>query len=477
MASRRMGTRTEPLMHIPDLRRHCERRLKALDRERASWLAHWRELSEYILPRRGAFLEPLRRTDRGRKLNGGILDSTAALAARTMASGLMAGLSSPARAWFRLGLGSPRLSAVPEVRAWLDDVEARMFQAFARSNLYNALAVVYEELGVFGTGAMVVMEDAKETVRAYPLSAGEYWLGASERLTVNTLYRALPMTVFQLVERFGRDAVSLGVRDRYARGDWDHEVEVVQAIEPNEPVGEEGSSRRPATRGLGDNLPIRSVWFERSGAPDTALSVSGYEEFPALCPRWHLMGPDVYGRSPGMDALPDAKGLQTMQLRFSQALAKMINPPLVAPPSLRGQHSSQAPGGITFVPETQAQSFRSAYEVRVPLDQMTLAIEKRQQAVRAAFYADLFLMATELKDVRSATEVAERREEKLVMLGPVLERLHDDLLEPLIGRVFQIMSRAGEIPPPPFAELDGARLQPFYVSPMSSLQLASATLP
>ena len=92
--------------------------------------------------------------------------------------------------------------------------------------------------------------------------------------------------------------------------------------------------------------------------------------------------------------------------------------------------------------------------------------------MRAAFYADLFLMATDLKDVRSATEIAERRAEKLVMLGPVLERLHDDLLEPLIGRVFQIMARAGAIPPPPFAEFDGLRLQPEYVSPMAALQAA-----
>ena len=75
--------------------------------------------------------------------------------------------------------------------------------------------------------------------------------------------------------------------------------------------------------------------------------------------------------------------------------------------------------------------------------------------------------------MRSATEVAERRAEKLVMLGPVLERLHDDLLEPLIGRVFQIMARAGQIPPPPFAELDGLRLQPEYVSPMQALQAAA----
>ena len=455
-------------MQSSELRRHCERRLQMLDRERASWFTHWRDLSDHILPRRGSFLGPAHRADRGAKLNGKLLDSTAMLAARTLASGLMNGVSSPARPWFRLGVGSPQFSELPEVRLWLDDVASRMFRVFARSNLYNALAVAYEELGVFGTAALLVVEDAKEIVRAYPLTAGEYWLAASERLSVNTLYRALSMTTFQLVERFGRDAVSTQVRERYDRGEWDREVEVIHAIEPNESPGEGG--RQIGKLGA-HNMPFRSVWFERNGAGDAVLDVAGFEEFPALCPRWHLIGNDVYGRSPGMDALPDAKSLQRMQFRFAEALEKMVNPPMVAPPSLRGDQANGMARGITYVSDPTGAAFRSAYQVNLPLDQLTAAIDRRQKAVQAAFYADLFLMATQLKDVRSATEVAERRDEKLVMLGPVLERLHDDLLEPLIGRVFQIMARAGEIPPPPSPALDGLRLRPEYVSPMAIGQL------
>jgi hypothetical protein len=457
-------------MEHTDLRRHCERRLNALDRERTSWHAHWRELSDFILPRRGPSLLPSHRA-RGGKVNGKLLDSTAMLAARTLASGLMAGLTSPARQWFRLGIGSPALSEVPEVRAWLDDVTARMLRVFARSNLYNALAVVYEELAVFGTGAMVVVEDGPETVRAWPLSAGEYWLGASERGKVNTLYRALPMTAFQLVERFGRDAVSTLVRERYDRGEWDHEVEVVNAIEPNEPVAVDGAEgRRPVRiRALAGDWRFRSVWFERAGHGGRLLDLAGYEEFPAMCPRWHLAGNDVWGRSPGMDALPDAKSLQLLQQRLAQALDKMVSPPMVAPPSMRGEPQDHAPGAVIYVADTQGAGYRPAYQLKLPLDQMRAIIQDRQQAVRAAFHADLFLMATHLEEVRSATEIAERRDEKLVMLGPVLERLHDDLLEPLIGRVFQLMARAGEIPPPPSPLFDGLRLQPEYVSPMGML--------
>ncbi len=459
-------------MQSSELRRHCERRLNALDRERASWFAHWCELSAFILPRRGPFLGTAHRSDRGGKRNGRLLDSTAMLAARTLASGLMAGLTSPARPWFRLGLGSPALSAVPEVRAWLDDVQGRMFRVLARSNLYNALAVAYEELAVFGTAALFVAEDAREIVRAWPMTAGEYWLAASERGTVDTLYRSLAMTSFQLVERFGRDAVSTAVRERYDRGQWDHEVEVVHAIEPNAEVRESGGDGFGGFARLARHMPFRSVWYEKSGANDNLLDVGGFEEFPALCPRWHLAGNDVYGRSPGMEALPDARSLQRMQLRFAETLDKMVNPPMIASPSLRGTGPSAMPAAVTYVSDPESAGFRPAYQINPPLADFTAAIRERQQAVRAAFHADLFLMATHLEEVRTATEVAERRAEKLVMLGPVLERLHDDLLEPLIGRVFQLMARAGHIPPPPYAELDGLRLQPEYVSPMAALQAA-----
>ncbi|MBL0897625.1 MAG: hypothetical protein IBJ17_02855 [Reyranella sp.] len=449
-----------------DLRRHCERRLGALDRERQSWFAHWRELSDFILPRRGQFLGLPGQSDRGRKANGKILDSTGTLAARTLASGLMSGVTSPARPWFRLTVSDPALAQVAGVRTWLDQVQESMLRVFARSNLYNALATVYEELGVFGTGALLVLEDEHDVVRAWPLTVGEYWLASSDRQVVNTLYREFPITVFQLVERFGRDAVSQHVREQYDAGIWDREYAIVHAIEPNE--------GRDLARADNRNMPFRSVYYEKAGVDDRLLSVSGFENFPAMCPRWHLVGNDVWGRSPGMDALPDVKGLQTMHKRFSQALEKLINPPMVAPPSLRNETASSLSGAVTYVADSTGVGFRPAYQINPPINHLTSAIADRQRSVQAAFYADLFLMMSQLDDVRSATEIIERREEKLVMLGPVLERLHDELLDPLINRVFGLMERAGAVPPPPEA-LSGQAMDVEYVSSLAQAQRAVAT--
>ena len=449
-----------------DLRRHCERRMGALDRERQSWFQHWRELSDHILPRRGQFLSTPGQSDRGRKVNGKMLDSTGTLAARTLASGLMSGVTSPARPWFRLTVGDPALAQAEGVRAWLDRVQEAMLRVFARSNLYNALATVYEELGVFGSAALLVLEDDEEIVRAWPLTVGEYWLASSDRLVVNTLYREFPLTVFQLVERFGRDAVSPLVREQYDAGTWDREVTVVHAVEPNEGRDLERADNR--------NMAFRSVYYEKSGADEGLLAVSGFETFPAMCPRWHLVGNDVWGRSPGMDALPDVKGLQILQKRFGQALEKMVNPPMVAPPNLRNDMASSVAGAVTYVADPTGVGFRPAYQINPPLNHLASAIADRQRSIQAAFYADLFLMMSQLDDVRSATEIVERREEKMVMLGPVLERLHDELLDPLIKRVFGLMERAGAVPPPPPA-LNGRAMDIEYVSSLAQAQRSVAT--
>jgi hypothetical protein len=149
------------------LRRQCDRRLSALELERSSWRSHWEELQRYVLPRRGRFLSTPNQNDRGRKVGQAILDTTGTQAARVLASGMMAGITSPARPWFRLTLADRDLAESSAVRLWLDEVMKRIRRVIARSNIYNALPVLYLELGVFGTAAMLLMEDYEDVVRAY----------------------------------------------------------------------------------------------------------------------------------------------------------------------------------------------------------------------------------------------------------------------------------------------------------------------
>ena len=451
---------------IVALRQYLDRRLGSLRNERMSWWTHWQELADYILPRRGRFLLTANQGNLGDMRNQKIIDNTGTLAARTLASGLMAGLTSPARPWFRLSLRHSDLDDLPGVRQWLDTVTDRMMQVFAKSNFYNSLAVVYEELGVFGTAAMLILEDPDEVIRTHALTAGEYFLANSERMAVNTLYREFTQTVAQVVARFGLEACSATVRSLFDSGQIDREVMIAHAIEPED---------TPTDPDLVWTLkPWRSVYWEIGSGYTQILDVRGFNEFPVCAPRWSLVGNDVYGRSPGMDALGDIRALQIEQKRKAQAIEKMVNPPMVADASLKNQPASLLPGGVTYLPGGGAGiGFRPVYEVNPPLDGLVQDIQEVQGRIGRAFYADLWLMISQLDDVRSAAEIAARREEKLIMLGPVLERLHAELLNPAIHRTFAIMARNQLLPPLP-AGLSWNDVAVDYVSPMAQAQKAAA---
>ena len=307
------------------LRQRLEQRLAALAAERSDWDPHWRDLADFILPRRARFLTSDR--NRGKAINSRILDSTGTLAVRTLASGMMSGITSPSRPWFRFVTRDPAMMEHGPVKAWLFEVERRTREVLAAGNVYNALHTAYEDLGVFGTAALILVPDDEDIVRAYALPAGSYHLANGARLAVDTLYREMSMTVGQMVERFGLDAVSHRVREMWDRGSYDPWIEICHAIEPRRDRDPDKADNR--------NKPWRSVYWEKGGDGDAVLSESGFERFPAACPRWHVTGYDVYGRSPAMDALPDVKQLQLATRRKAQAIDKLVNPPLRATSSMQ----------------------------------------------------------------------------------------------------------------------------------------------
>ena len=180
----------------------------------------------------------------------------------------------------------------------------------------------------------------------------------------------------------------------------------------------------------------------------------------------------------------DAQQLQFQQDRKLEAIDKLVRPPLVGPPTLQNAGSALLPGTVTYLADPSGQGLRPAFDVRLDLTHLMTDIAETQQRIRGAFYADLFLMMAESdrQDARApvtAREVDERREEKMLMLGPVLERLHDELLDPLIRRVFAIMVRNGLVPDPPCTMGSSAGmptpLQIEFISLLASAQKAAAT--
>lgn len=441
-----------------------DKRMETLRSERSSYMDHWRELSDNHLAHRGRFLTSDR--NKGHKRNTAQFNNTSRRATRTLASGMMAGITSPARPWFRLQTSDPILNQSAAVKEYLHDVEGMMREVFAQSNLYNVLYSLYSEFGVFATAAMGVFEDFENVVWFKSYTVGSYMFGLNGRSQVDTMYREYELTVAQLISEFGKENVSHNVRQLHEKGNSETWIKVVHVVEPNDD--------RDMTNPLAKHKKFRSVYYESASSKledNQFLRESGFDDFPILAPRWAVTGEDVYGVDcPGMTALGDVKALQLGERRMYQAIDKVSNPPMQAPSSLKNKMSGIVAGEIIYVDDTSGGGIKSLYDYRPDLNAMQAKINETEQRVEKTFYVDLFLMlANDSRSNVTAREISERHEEKLLMLGPVLEQLHTELLDPLIDRVFGIMQKSGILPVPP-EELQDSELKVEYVSVLAQAQ-------
>lgn len=443
------------------------KRWSMLRAERATWLPDYRDLIDYVAPMSGRFFYT--DANKGNKVQRAkkIYDTTAKRSLNVLAAGLMAGMTSPARPWFRLALQDKTLMDRHDVKTWLQDVTDQMRDVFSRSNTYRALHQMYFELGAFGTSSTVVMPDFDNVIHMFPLTVGEYCLATNDKGVVDTMYREFNMTVAQIVSQFGYENASLAVQQLYQRGNYDQWIPVHHVVEPR--MG------RDTTKLDGKNMKFKSVYYELGGQtdPNKLLGESGFRKFPTLAARWAVTGNDVYGVGPGHDALPDIRQLQHEQMRKGQAIDYQVNPPLQVPATLREAGVNRLPGGVQFVDSVGSENaIKTMFDVRLDLGALRESIVDIRDRIKANFYEDLFLMlANDTRSGITATEVAERHEEKLLMLGPVLERLHNELLDPLIDTTFERLAEAGALPPTPPA-LRGMDINVEYVSVLAQAQRA-----
>ena len=465
---RRAGSGGKGVLDV-DLRRHLDGLIIGMRGERFSWWTHWREIAEYLLPRRYRWLVAPNQP-RGSMINQKIIDDTATLAYRVLSSGMMSGITSPGRQWIHLTLQDDELANDNDVKLWLDEVTKRMLHIIADSNFYNSAATIYEDLGAFGTAVMIIDEDFEDVIRCYVASAGEYYLQNGERMEVDIMAREYTLNVRQVVKLWGLNAVSETVKTLFNSGgeSWIAEVKIGHCIEPN-PDYTPGSPF-PKARAY------RESYWEMDTVGDRVLAVRYRHEKPFMAPRWGINANDAYGRSPAMDALGDIKMLQVAQKRKAQGIDKMVNPPMLADTAMKNQPASMIPGGVTYVPNAaNSIGFKPVYEVKPDLQYLSADIAATQARIKTTFSNDLFLMISQLDTVRTATEIDARKEEKLIQLGPVLERFESEFLTPAIDRIFAIMSRAKLIPPVPSKLKGGTPIKVEYVSMLAASQKAVAT--
>jgi hypothetical protein len=450
--------------------------------EMQTYKSYWSDLSDFILPRRSRFF--ITDAKKGDRKNHKIIDSTGTMASRTLQAGFMTGITSPARPWFDLGIPEVRGGMSPEVKLYLKTVTESIRSYLLASNFYSVAPVMYADIGTFATGCIFMEEDLDTGFHFHSFPIGSYMISTDRKGKVSVFQREFQMTVRQIVDTFGRKDdskeidwtnISRMVEDLYNRNQLEAKINVAHLIQPNQnynPRKLESKYKKYESLyyeiGLESESRLQSNTFES----DKFLSEKGYDYFPVLAPRWEVVGEDTYGtQSPGMVALGDIKQLQQQEKRIAEALNQKVRPSMVGPTSLRNQKTSILPGDITYTDEREGmKGFRRLFDLDFDIRELEGKQQQLRERISKAYFEDLFLMlANSDRRQITAREIEERHEEKLLALGPVLERLNQDFLDPLIDNAFLILNEQGRLPDPPEELLD-AEYTVEYISIMAQAQ-------
>jgi hypothetical protein len=434
-----------------DLTKTIMARFDRLKTGRQNWETHWQEVADYMQPRKA---DVTRTRSKGDKRTELVFDSSPIQAVELLAASLHGMLTNPSTPWFSLRYKDQGLDMDDEAKLWLEGVTETMYTAFNRSNFQQEIFELYHDLITFGTAAMFIEEDQGDLLKFSTRHINEIYITENDKGRIDTVYRKFKITLRAAAQQFG-NSLSEEARNKVEKDPFD-EIDILHAVYPRQDFN--------PTKKDKENMEFESVYVEYKNGNE--LSVGGFVEFPFVVPRYLKASHEIYGRSPAMTALPDVKMLNEMSKTTIKAAQKQVDPPLLVPDDGFLLPVRTVPGGLNF--------YRSGTRDRIePLNigaNNPLGLnmeEQRRTAIRNVFYVDQLLM--QQGPQMTATEVIQRNEEKMRLLGPVLGRLQSELLKPMIDRCFAILLRNNQFAQAPDF-LSGQDIEIEYVSPLAKAQ-------
>ena len=421
----------------------------------------WQDLADYFLPRSVRFLT--RNVNKQPAKNKKIKDSTPLIAVRNFSSGMMSGATSPATNWFKVKIRNYGKEQSYEVKTWCNQVENIFRDIFNSSNLYRILPSVYKQIGVFGISVFAMLSDEETVLRCRLLPIGSYRIAKNQKGEVDTICRVYMETAGNLYNQFGEENISKEVLNAIHSNRYEELFEVVHFVEPNKEYKPDSV--------WAENKEFISVYYENDSNEEKFLSKGGFDKFPYAVFEAEVNGEDIYpSECPGVNALPDVKQLMSMVIDEGKAVKKMISPTYKGPASLKNKKMIDAPAA--FIEEDEnGRGLSPIYEVNPRVLEVDSIIEKLKESIKEIFYNDLFAMILNTAErSRTATEVNELKEEKMVLLSPLLQQIHNGLNQ-VMDWVFTECIKLNILPEPP-VEIMGSNMEIEFVSTLAQAQKA-----
>lgn len=354
---------------------------------------------------------------------------------KTLVAGILGYAVSPSLVWFKLGLEDPKLLKGYGVKDWLEDCEKELFAMFNRSNFYKETNPAVKDSTCIGHGVVYMDEGEDGRFRYTHFPANEIFLDVNAYGDVDTCFRWYADTLRNIVDFFGEDKVCESMREQYKNKErWNDNYEILMCVYPRENYNPKFKDNK--------NMPFACVYIDL--ANDYIIDESGYKEFPFAVFEWERYSGFAYSSSPAQDAMPDIKALNIIKKSSLQIAQTSAEPPMMATEEMHDIDLS--PRGITYLPtkDSRLEPVRTGENYPITLQELA----NYEQAVKDWFYVDYFLALQEKQGNMTATEVMELQGEKAATLTTFIVNLQDFLTN-IISRSFQMLMRAGKLPPVP----------------------------
>lgn len=434
-----------------------KKKVSRLKSDRGTWESHWQEISDYFHPRMNTVT-----TDKtpGAKRTFHLLDNTGIHANELLAGALQGLLTNPDAMWFELTTGNLALDAKDSVRKWLQGTTRDIHNVLNNSNFQTEIHELYLDLPSFGTACMLIEDDDEFIVRFSTKFIRGYFLAENNRGVVDQIFREWKWSAAQIVQEFGIENVGEKCAKMYKEGKEDlvcaqhgvYPCTLVDATKQN------------------NEYPYISQYI----LPDFnhEVKVGKFRELPYVTPRWAKASGEVYGRSPAMTALPEIKVLNKMNETMLSGAQKAVDPPVQLPDDGIMLPIVTKPGGINYYRAGTDAVIKPIF-ADTRIDWGFELLKDRRQRIKDAYYVDQLKLDMDQKYM-TATEVLQRTEESMRLLGPMLGRMQSEFLRPLIERVYAFMVARKMIQPAP-AELQEKRLDVRYSSLIAKSQRLNET--
>lgn len=413
-------------------------RNQALRGDASNFMEVWEDCANYIMPRKGQIMT---KQTQGSSQTSQLFDTTAGEANLIYAAGMISHLTPPGEIWARFE-PAERKPDEAKKRAF-DTVTERAMEFIHNSNYYLAAHETRLDGGCFGTSCIYVEEGSKRFFLNFcNWSVGSYVVAEDNEGMVDTVFKEWQWSARQAEQQWGREGMGpllLKALNSGNASDADKKFTFVHAIYPRAKGAVKDGLTTPANR------PIASVYV--CVEDKCVVNESGYYEMPAAVSRLLRSNNEVYGRGPGPDSLTEIKLVNRMEYDLLLALEKAVNPSWVAPEDAAYRPDNR-PGGVTYWDATNPANKPEQLENKARIDLGEQKTEQKRERIRRAFFVDMFQMLNRpevLKNEKTAFQIAEMLQEKLLLFSPIFARTVVEDLNPTMERVFAIMLRSGAL--------------------------------